>query len=196
MSELDRGYRADDADLRLLLLAWYRRARLAQLAHADAAHAQAARARWLGIPVVVLSALVGTSVFATLTDSGPLWLQILTGMVSVTAAVLAALQTFLRADDVAGEHRAASRAFGALRREIGSVGALGGTPRSELLASVGAIRTRYDETSAAAPDIPRSIYDRRQNTQDGYFRREFSLWPEAERPAVSVPGRSSRGSAD
>lgn len=160
------------------------RARRAQIGHADAATAYAARAKWLGIPVVVLSALVGTSVFATLTKQAPLWLQILTGMVSVTAAVLAAVQTFLRSGDVAGEHRAASRDFGALRRHIAQVGAVGCTPREDLMHSIDDIRRRYDEVSAASPNIPRSIWAQREATS-AYFPAEFGLWPPTSGQLIS-----------
>jgi len=176
-------YPPEDSDLRLLLLQWYRRVRQAQLAHADAATSFAARSRWLGIPAVALSALVGTSVFATLTEPAEPWLQILTGMVSVAAAVLAALQTFLRSAEVAAEHRMASRNFGALRRHIGQVGAVGGTPRGDLVEAIECIRTRYDEVSAATPNVPSKIFDLHKLDARNYPPPEFALWPEAERLA-------------
>ena len=175
-------YPPEDSDLRLLLLQWYRRVRQAQLAHADAATMFTVRSRWLGIPAVALSALVGTSVFATLTEPADPWLQILTGMVSVAAAVLAALQTFLRSADVAAEHRTASRSFGALRRHIGQVGAVGNTSRGDLVKAVENIRQRYDEASAATPNIPSKIFDHHKLEARNYLPPEFHLWPEFERP--------------
>jgi hypothetical protein len=132
---------------------------------------------------VALSALVGTSVFATLTEPAETWLQILTGMVSVAAAVLAALQTFLRSADTAAEHRTASRSFGALRRHIGQVGAVGRVPRGNLVAAVDDIRKRYDEVSAATPNIPSRILNRHRLDANKYLPPEFGLWPEAERPS-------------
>jgi hypothetical protein len=178
----DARYPPEDSDCRLLLLQWYRRVRQAQLAHAEAATVFGARSRWLGIPAVALSALVGTSVFVSLSEPAEPWLQILTGMVSVAAAVLAALQTFLRSSDVAAEHRMASRSFGALRRYIGQMGAIGHTARGDLVKAVEDIRQRYDEISAATPNVPPKIFDRYQLDARKYQPPEFDLWPEAERP--------------
>lgn len=174
-------YLPEDADLRILLLQWYRRARQAQLAHGDAANRYGVRARRLGIPVVVLSALVGTSVFATLTQQVAPWLRIITGLLSITAAVLAALQTFFRSSDLSSEHRIASRDFGALRRHIGQLGAVGGKSREVLLETLDEIRKRYDEASGASPNIPEELLARRRAGTNEYFPPEFSLWPEGER---------------
>jgi hypothetical protein len=174
-------YSPADADIRLLLLQWYRRARQSQLAHADAADRYGARARQFGIPVVVLSALVGTSVFATLSQEITPWLRIVTGLVSITAAVLATLQTFLRSGDLSSEHRVASRAFGASRRHIGQLGAVSTNSREVILKSLDEIRKRYDEVAAASPNIPHELLERRRTDADEYFPTEFSYWPEAEK---------------
>jgi hypothetical protein len=72
-----------------------RRAWAASLAHyRRASQLQRSNVR-LGLPVVVLSAVVGTSLFATLGEERlPMALRIIVGTVSVAAAVLAAVQTF------------------------------------------------------------------------------------------------------
>src|ERR1700733_3260781 len=143
-------YLPEDADLRILLLQWYRRARQAQLAHGDAANRYGVRARGLGIPVGVLTPLVGTRVFAALTQQVAPWLRIITGLLSITAAVLAALQTFFRSSDLSSEHRIESRDFGALRSHIGQLGAVGGKSREVLLETLDEIRKRYDEASGVS----------------------------------------------
>jgi hypothetical protein len=63
----------------------------------------------LGVPVVVLTTFVGTSVFATLQEDVNTSLRILVGAVSVFAAVLASLQTFLRYPERAEKHRIAGK---------------------------------------------------------------------------------------
>lgn len=180
-------YAEGDADLRLLLLQWYRRVRRAQLAQGDAASHYSKQSRWLGVPTVVLTALVSTSVFATLTKPADLWLQILTGMVSVAASVLAALQTFLRSSDEAGIHQAASREYGALRREIAQVGAVGGKPRDELETAIDRIRERYDEISTASPNVPQATFGKYETSTRNYFPPEFSMWPEAGEFGSTMP---------
>ena len=72
----------------------------------------------LGVPVIVLTTLVGTSVFASLSTQPDPRLQITTGIASVVAAVLAALQTFLGHSDRAEKHRLAGAKYGALGRQL------------------------------------------------------------------------------
>ena len=77
-----------------------------------------------GVPVVVLTTFVGTSVFATLQHHVNTELKVVIGMVSVLAAVLASLQTFLRFGERAEKHRTAAEAWAALRRDMEAMIAL------------------------------------------------------------------------
>ncbi len=111
-----------------LLGAWASRVSAVEAGHfAMADHLTRSNLR-LGIPVVVLSTVIGTSVFATLGESVSLPLRILVGFLSVGAAVLASLQTFLRLGERSEKHRVAAALYSALRRDIESVLA---TPRKE-----------------------------------------------------------------
>ena len=74
---------------------WYQRVVATQKGHYLSTDHFARLNYWLGIPVMALSTLVGTSVFASLQEQPEAWLQILIGLASVFAAVLASLQTFL-----------------------------------------------------------------------------------------------------
>jgi hypothetical protein len=80
--------------------------------------------------VVALTTVVGTSVFATLSrthvNTG---LQVAVGMLSVLAAVLASLQTFLRFGERAEKHRRAAEHWASIRREIDEKLALHPTAR-------------------------------------------------------------------
>jgi hypothetical protein len=67
-----------------------------------------------GIPAVVLSTVVSTSVFASLLKQPDPWLQITLGFASVAAALLASLQTFLSYSERAEKHRIAGAKYGAL----------------------------------------------------------------------------------
>lgn len=77
-----------------------------------------------GVPVVVLTTFVGTSVFATLQHHVDVALRIAVGLISVLAAVLASLQTFLRFGERAEKHRTAAEAWAALRRDMEAMIAL------------------------------------------------------------------------
>ncbi len=72
----------------------------------------------LGIPIVILTTFAGTSIFATLGETGIVGFKIIVGLVSVLAAVLASLQTFLRFSERAEKHRVAATRWAAIRREI------------------------------------------------------------------------------
>jgi len=110
----------------------------------------------LGIPVVVLTTFVGTSVFATLERKVDISLRILIGTVSVLAAVLASLQTFLRFAERAEKHRAAAEEWSSIRREIAEMLAL----HPDYLATRGdpkdyldRLRRRMDRIAAQSPEM-------------------------------------------
>jgi hypothetical protein len=86
------------------------------LAHAMAAERTDRLSKWLGVPVVILTSIVGTSVFASLTDLGKAHVSIavMAGVLSILAAVLAALQTFLNFGDRAEAHSKAGARFHAV----------------------------------------------------------------------------------
>jgi hypothetical protein len=72
----------------------------------------------LGIPVVVLTAVVGTAIFATLgTSPSSKWI-IGVGLLSLLATILAALQTFLGYSQRAERSRTAAVAYGQLKRDL------------------------------------------------------------------------------
>jgi len=97
---------------------WYQRVVVTQRAHYLSADHFGSKKYWLGIPAVILSTIVGTSVFATVQKQPEFWLQIAVGLASVAAALLASLQTFLGYSERAEKHRIAGAKYGALGREL------------------------------------------------------------------------------
>jgi hypothetical protein len=111
-----------DDGLERVLDHWHRRVWAASIAH----YRKASRLRranvWVGLPVVVLSAVVGTSLFATLNEERlPFTLRVVVGAVSVGAAVLSAVQTFLAYGQQAEKHGVAGDWYAAIRRDIEEV---------------------------------------------------------------------------
>ena len=87
-----------------LLAKWHRRCEESQYGHYTAELVFNKLNYLLGIPVVCLSALAGTSAFASLqADTTSEVIQIATGLVSMAAAILASLQTFLRFSEQRGK---------------------------------------------------------------------------------------------
>jgi hypothetical protein len=101
-----------------LLAKWQERARTNQLQHYAAAQYFGNAHNAIGIPAVILSTIVGTTVFATLQKQVTLGVQIGVGAISVLAAALAALQTFLRYSERAEKHRATAAAYAAVRHRL------------------------------------------------------------------------------
>ena len=75
-----------------LLRGWLLHAHKGRDRHDLAARRNDTLRYWLGVPTVILSAVVGTSVFASLGAQVDTSLKIVIGLVSITSAVLASLQ--------------------------------------------------------------------------------------------------------
>ncbi len=111
---------------------------------------------WFGVPVVALTTLVGTSVFATLQENVEISLRIVIGFVSVLAAVLASLQTFLRFQERGEKHRAAAEHWSQIRRETKQMLALHPdylAERTDPKSYLDSLREKMDRVSAQSPEI-------------------------------------------
>jgi hypothetical protein len=133
---------------------WERRAAAAAEVHFQTAEHLSRWNMLFGIPVVTLSAVVGTATFATLSDAN-VGLRVFAGTLSVLAAVLASVQTFLRFGARAEQHRVAAEHWSAVRREIEKARSLPsevvGDPK-QLLDEVNARMDKAAEKSPAMPD--------------------------------------------
>lgn len=148
-----------------LLQEWSRRAAASSQAHYTIASRLARYNVVLGVPVVVLTTFVGTSVFATIGSTVDTRLRILVGTISVLAAVIASLQTFLRFAERAEKHRVAAEHWAAVRREIAEMLALHpnylaarGDPKEYL----DDLRRRMDRIAAQSPEMGDRAWDRAQ----------------------------------
>jgi hypothetical protein len=105
--------------LERLLDEWRQRAWAAQIAHYRIASRLRTYNVWLGLPVVIFTTAVGTSIFATLNESKlDIELRIVVGAVAVLAAVLAGVQTFFNFAQRADQHVLAADWYASIRRKI------------------------------------------------------------------------------
>lgn len=74
--------------------------------------------RWFGIPVIVITAVVGTAIFSTLEGSPSSGWRIATGLVTLAGTVLSSLQTSLGFAQTSAQHKAAGEAYRAMRRRF------------------------------------------------------------------------------
>jgi hypothetical protein len=113
---------------------------------------------WLGVPTVFLAAIVGTSVFATLQSKPDLAWQIVIGLMSIAAAVLSALQSFLNLNEKAEKHRTAGARYNAIGRELEQLLA-----QDETWSLLTDIRGRIDKLAEESPHIPEAVHDSLKN---------------------------------
>ena len=137
-----------------LLADWHRRVRESQFAHYNAAKPLGRTNYLLGVPVTILSTLVGTSLFATHEANAPNF-RLAIGFVSVTAAILASMQTFLRFSERAEKHRAVAARYGSLRRDIEALQA-GGAPYDQ--AKLDSLKEKLNSISEEAPEISERVW--------------------------------------
>jgi hypothetical protein len=146
-----------------LLKHWHRHTAAAQHAH----YLLAARLRranlWIGIPAVIASAVVGTSLFATLADEkGELivspGLRVAIASLSVVAAVLAAVQTFLGFAKRAEQHVQAADWYAAIRRKIEQTLTFRPEDRDDPRKVLDDIRSEMNRASQTYPEIGEEIW--------------------------------------
>ena len=138
-----------------LLKEWYRRVSVTQAAHYYAAGNLSSRKYYLGVPTVILTTLVGTSVFAAIQQQPDYRVQILVGLASVTAALLSGLQTFLGDAERSEKHRTAAAKYGALGRELECCLARENGISDERLTL---LKCSLDELAIESPNIPIKTY--------------------------------------
>jgi hypothetical protein len=146
-----------------LVREWGKRAAAAQHAHYFLATNLRRRNLALGIPVVILSAIVGTSLFASLaasTETFPLRMRLAVGCVSLLAAVMAAIQTFLRFAERSERHAQAADWYSAIRREVDELLALPPEKRGESRRTLDGLRKEFNKAGQTYPEIGETTWHR------------------------------------
>jgi hypothetical protein len=152
-----------DDSIEDLYESWHRRVAAAEHGHRLMADRLRLRYLLLGIAVVVLTALVGTSAFASINEArgdsiqglglDPDIVLVLVGTISVLAAVLSSLQTFLRYATRAEGHRIAALRYETLRRDMATTLALPRAARGQPDRDLGSVRQRMDRYAKESPTI-------------------------------------------
>jgi hypothetical protein len=163
-----------------LLQEWHKRVYAAQTAYYEEAERFK---RWnyrLGIPVVIVSSLVGTAVFA---DVGSRWLV---GSVSLMAAVMASLQTFLKFGENATLHGSAADWFSAIRRDIEQLLALPPNLRGKPKSALDGIRQEMNRAGQKSPELSEHLW-RRVSRHFGVEEPPYALRGRQEEDAEEEP---------
>lgn len=114
----------------------------------------------LGIPALTASTIVGTAIFATLSSSPAVEWRIATGIISISAAVLATLQTFFHYSDLSDEHRLVGAKYAGLYRKLAAYPLqMGSTPQTSVLQKLDEFLDQFNNLESESPDVPDSLYD-------------------------------------
>jgi hypothetical protein len=155
------------------LFDWECRCAAAEEVHFDVAEQLSRRNLFLGIPVVVLSAIVGTSLFASVSgDNVAVGIRIAAGTVSLIAGVLASIQTFLRFGARAEQHRVAAERWAAVKREIEKVRALPAEQVGDVNELLDDIKARMDQAADKSPAMPKRRWSRALAKQERAAKQE------------------------
>ena len=134
-----------------LLDDWHKRCYAAQHAHYATADMCRLLNYLVGVPAVIFASIVGTAVFADLADDTPRRFAI--ASVSILAAVLAALQTFLRFSERAASHAAAGDWYSAVRRDIEETLHLPVEDRGSAKDCLDTVRKEINRVAQDAPEL-------------------------------------------
>jgi hypothetical protein len=135
---------------------WLTRTRVLYRAHERSATVYARRGIMLSVAILTLASIVGTSIFATVNSEPSTTWKVVTGLVSLGAAVLAAFQAFLQYPELAHHHRQAASRIGGLMRRLDVISATGSVEPSALED----VRLRWERISEDAPAVAGRIYKR------------------------------------
>ncbi len=142
---------------RFLLLRWQKDVRLNQIAHLRASASCNRIGRLLGLLVTVFSAVVGTSIFASLNSSNSRAILVIVGLVSIAAAVLSGAYTFLNYGERSQKHETAGDKYGSIRRRIDE--SLAVMDPAQLKTEINDLRQLIDKLDEESPVVPQNFID-------------------------------------
>ncbi len=183
-----------DESAESLLKDWRQRMAAASEAHYKLASRLRRKNLMLGVPVVIFSSCVGTSLFASLADPEagiPPALKVTVGSISLLAAILATLQTFLRFGERAEKHVVAADWYAAMRRDIDQLLALSAKERGTPKSCFDRIRKQMSKVGQHSPEIGDKLWEA---MADRYHVRDVA--PVTQRRPVPKPARTTRSPAD
>lgn len=170
--------------VKVLLLEWTLRVRLALFTYNRAASNCRTWDSLIGGTATILTAAVGTTLFATLKNDVNTTARITVGAVSILAAILSALGVFAALPKRIEQYEAAARRFGAVRREIEQTLAQISTNVTVDMDRLDELREGLNLAAESSPNAPRRIWNRTRR----HIKGDYTWW---ERAIRKVAGRHS-----
>lgn len=148
-------------------------------AHYVAWERAARKNTWLGIPVVVTTTIVGTAIFGSIQENPAIGWKVAAGLLSLSAAVLSALQTTLKYSELAEKHKMAGAKYSAVRRRLDLFilkhsGQLA-EHREAALQELEEIMTKIAELAEESPSLPDTVYSQAEQEFKSADKRPATL---------------------
>jgi len=147
-----------------LLRHWRHRIHRVQHAHYESGRLYERRHYFIGVPSIILSTVVGTAVFSSLVKYSEsvniTFLTIGVGLLSITSAVLTALQTFLNYKDLAERHKISGAKFADLKHKVEIIATFTSRDDSELKEKLEAIENEWVKIREESPNFPTKIWNK------------------------------------
>jgi hypothetical protein len=143
---------------------------------------------------VILTAIVGTSVFAALQRDFGTAARIGVALLTVGAAVTSAVHTFAGLAERKSSYEIASRRHAAVRHRIGTIRARIAVAQvdSDIWQEIDAIKAKMDDVAASNPNASARIWDRTRRQMKAHFTRGEKSLGVADRPATNPDWPNSR----
>jgi hypothetical protein len=137
-----------------LLNAWHRRLSESQFAHYTAGRRLQANNLRLGVPVMVLSAIVAAAMLATLDRPLTQMPRIVFGCITLAVALMASLQTFLRFAERSERHRVIAARYGSIKRHAEQLLVSGAVISA---GDISGLREQTDRITEEAPQLSHGV---------------------------------------
>lgn len=145
-------------DAEQVLKDWFRRARESQHTHYEAARYFDRVNTLFSIPIIALTAILGTGAFASIEHQVDNEWKIAFGVIGLLTSGFAAVQSNLKLLERSAKHRRIGTGYGSVRREIEESMVTPLEHRPTINDFLGKIRTKLDNLASESPDIPRKIW--------------------------------------
>ncbi len=154
-----------NAQIKQLLGSWHEEINILMQAHYDMAIRKKRMNYVVGIPLIMLEILIASYMIFSISNNPSFQLKMIVGALVILAAILAALQTFLKYSEQAEDHRNAHARFRNLMVAIDQTQAL--PPRDDHALSewCDKFRERWGEVSLDAPVIPKRLIKAKEKAQ-------------------------------
>lgn len=137
-----------------LLNAWHRRLSESQFAHYTAGRKLTGANLCLGVPAMVLSAIVAAATLATFDRPMNQSARVTFGCITLAVALMVSLQTFLRFAERSERHRVIAARYGSIKRRAEQLLVGGGIVSDD---DITELREQTDRITEEAPQINHGV---------------------------------------